>query len=552
MGRRLFCPARRSPCWAMYLFVLAIAMSDILGTEIPGQEDVAPPADGQAALDLAYVPRDAVLVVAVRPATLLRRDALAPVREALDQMGGQQLDLDIRPAEVAQVTGVVLANLGREPRAAMIVRTNSSEVAGKLVARLGPSPERLEFAGQAYFRQDSRICYFQPDDQTVVCSSDETAMRRCILAGTVGAGTTKWAARWKTVAGQDVAAVVNTSLLRAFDVESLSRGMPMSTFWQISPLWQRSDYVLADLRVSKEIALRIECQCANDDEARMVQSALLAAVAIVRNALSAGRDELTLRDEGPASGLLQSVDLVDEILEKSQIVRQDANVGVVTRLDEATTRSLTKAVPSAAVAVRQAGSRSRSLNNLKQIGLAMHNYHDTYKSFPAAVQPGPKGIPHSWRVSLLPFLEQYALYDQYRQDEPWDSENNRRVLAAMPDVYHCPLDGRDSKNASYFVLVGPDTAFPKDRAAQFANILDGTSNTLMAVESKQATPWTKPEDIPFGSEQPVPKLGGWYPDGFFALMCDGAAQFLPRDKIKEQDLRLLIMRADGNPTPAFR
>ena len=74
----------------------------------------------------------------------------------------------------------------------------------------------------------------------------------------------------------------------------------------------------------------------------------------------------------------------------------------------------------------------------------------------------------------------------------------------------------------------------------------------MAVESKQATPWTKPEDIPFGSEQPVPKLGGWYPDGFFALMCDGAAQFLPRDKIKEQDLRLLIMRADGNPTPAFR
>jgi hypothetical protein len=527
-------------------------MSGIVGTEVLGQEAVTPPADGQSDFGLAYIPRDAVLVVAARPATLLGREALAPVREALDQMGGQQLDLDIRPAEVAQVTAMVLANLDREPRAAVIVRTISAEVAGKFVARLGPNPERREFAGQAYFRQDSRICFFQPDDRTVVFSSDETAMRRCIVAGAAGAATTSWAARWKTVAGQDVAAVVNTSLLRAFDVERLARGMSMSTFWQVAPLWQRSNHVLAHLRVSKEIALHIEYQCANDDEACMVQSALLTAVSIVRNTLSKGRDELTLRDDGPVSGLLQSVDLVDAILEKSQIVRQEANVGAVARLDEATTRALTKAIPSTAVAVRQAGSRSRSLNNLKQIGLAMHNYHDVYKTFPAAVQLGPKNTPHSWRVSLLPFLEQSTLYDQYRQDEPWDSENNKRVLAAMPDVYRCPLDRRDSKNASYFVLAGPDTAFPRDRAARLASILDGTSNTLMVAESKQATPWTKPEDIPFDAEQPAPKLGGWYPDGFCAVMCDGAVMFFPRDKINDQDLKFLIMRADGNPVQVLR
>ena len=141
--------------------------------------------------------------------------------------------------------------------------------------------------------------------------------------------------------------------------------------------------------------------------------------------LSRGRAAAAEQD-GPGPVFLQSIDLVDEILEKSKVVRRDLQVGAVARIDEDTTRFLSKLVPPAALAARQASVRTQSLNNLKQIAIALHNYHDTYKTFPAAVQLGPKNTPRSWRVTILPFVEQRALYEQYRQDEPWDSENNKR------------------------------------------------------------------------------------------------------------------------------
>jgi hypothetical protein len=350
--------------------------------------------------------------------------------------------------------------------------------------------------------------------------------------------------------------VVNTSLLRAAGfgpgTESLSelfdRGSPMAmqAAWQLAPLWQRSEHILADLQVSQEIALRVLCQSASDDEARQVHSALLTAVAAIRGHLSRGRAEIAAQEDGLGLSFLQSIDLVDEILEKAQVVRREQQVGFVARINEDTTRTLTKLVPPAAVAAQQAGSRSRSLNNLKQIALGLHNYHDVYKTFPAAVQLGPKNTPRSWRVTILPFVEQTALWERYRCDEPWDSENNKRILATMPDTFRCPLDKRGSTNASYFVLTGRDTAFPGNRNARIAEILDGTSNTLMVVESKQETPWTKPEDIPFDAEQPLPKLGGWHPDGFCAALCDGSARFFANE-CDQRTLRLLIMRADRSP-----
>jgi hypothetical protein len=93
--------------------------------------------------------------------------------------------------------------------------------------------------------------------------------------------------------------------------------------------------------------------------------------------------------------------------------------------------------------------RAQSVNNLKQIALALNNYHDTYKAFPAAVQIGPKDVPHSWRISILPFLESFPLYERYRLDEPWDSEHNKTLLPEMPAVLRAPDAAPDSFHTSY-------------------------------------------------------------------------------------------------------
>src|SRR5690606_15284814 len=134
---------------------------------------------------------------------------------------------------------------------------------------------------------------------------------------------------------------------------------------------------------------------------------------------------------------------------------------------------------------------------LKQFGLALHNYYDVNGRLPAPVMIGPDGkTPHSWRVAILPYIQQRDLYEQYKFDEPWDSAHNKKLLEKIPAVYRHPLDERDSTHTSFFALVGKNTLMGEERVGtQFKEITDGTSNTLMIVEAQRDIPWTRPEDI---------------------------------------------------------
>ena len=172
-------------------------------------------------------------------------------------------------------------------------------------------------------------------------------------------------------------------------------------------------------------------------------------------------------------------------------------------------------------AIREAAWRSRSLTNLKRIALAFHMYHDTFRTFPAAEQTGPNGVPHSWRISLLPFLDKRNLFESYRLDEPWDSEHNKTLLPMMPEVYQFPGDKPDSTFASYFTIVGPGSLFQAGKSPGLRSIVDGPADTLLIVESKREVPWTRPDPISFDPEGEVPELGGWYTFDFAVALCDG-------------------------------
>jgi len=208
-----------------------------------------------------------------------------------------------------------------------------------------------------------------------------------------------------------------------------------------------------------------------------------------------------------------------------------------------------KALPAGPISrARDAARRAQSINNLKQIALALHNYHDTFKTFPAASHPDEQGKPRlSWRVAILPFVEEQPLYNQFRFGEPWDSEHNKRLIARMPQVYRAPNSQAGEGKTNYLGVRGPRSVFPgPGRQVSFADIVDGTSNTIMTVEAsdRRAVIWTKPDDFEPDPDNPLKGLVGLQPDGFLAGLADGSVHYFSA-KIDADTLRILFDRADG-------
>jgi hypothetical protein len=169
---------------------------------------------------------------------------------------------------------------------------------------------------------------------------------------------------------------------------------------------------------------------------------------------------------------------------------------------------------------------------LKEISLAMQNYHDVYRQFPVAGSDkhfDQAGQPHlSWRVHLLPFLDQQPLYQQFHLDEPWDSPHNLQLLDDLPDVYRDPTDQLGGTETRFVTFTGPDTPFSGGRGPRSREFLDHPATILLVVTcgSDRAVPWTKPEDLSFDPEAPVECLGRLDGPGIFFVRVDGAVMVL--------------------------
>jgi RNA polymerase sigma factor (sigma-70 family) len=194
-----------------------------------------------------------------------------------------------------------------------------------------------------------------------------------------------------------------------------------------------------------------------------------------------------------------------------------------------------------------ARQRAQNRLNLKSIVLALHMYHDTYKHFPApAIYGKDNRALLSWRVALLPYLEQGDLYKQFKLDEPWDSPHNKKLLGQRPRVYEV-LGGTDwaiTDSTFYQVFVGKGAAFEKRRTLPMSDFTDGTSNTIMVIQAGQAVPWTKPEDLVYDPDEPLPQLWGPSKDALQAAFADGAVHNIKRN-VDEAVLRTAITRNQG-------
>lgn len=199
----------------------------------------------------------------------------------------------------------------------------------------------------------------------------------------------------------------------------------------------------------------------------------------------------------------------------------------------------------------QSAQRRAMTNKLKQLVLALANYAGTYKSrMPATATFDKQGKPLlSWRVHLLPFLQEEKLYRQFHLDEPWDSPHNRTLIARMPVVYQGPNRKLNKEGKTVYLLpVGKHAAFKEgpEGPRYPADFPDGTSHTILLVEADDAhaVPWTKPGDIQIDSENPQHGLGSHFPHGFVAALADGSVRFVAKE-ISKTTLRSAFTPAGG-------
>lgn len=209
------------------------------------------------------------------------------------------------------------------------------------------------------------------------------------------------------------------------------------------------------------------------------------------------------------------------------------------------------------------GARDGCRANLKMIALALHNYHDDQGCFPPAYIADDQGRPlHSWRVLLLPYLDQQGLFDEYRFDEPWNGPHNSRLANQVSKIFHCRSDHAkgapaDKRYTSYVAVTGPATVWRGSQPTKLDEVTDGTDKTLMVVEIRNSDiQWLEPRDLSFpdvaaGINNPSkPSISSNHKMGAHAVFVDGHARFLGED-LSAGTLRALPTRAGGEMIGEF-
>jgi hypothetical protein len=268
-----------------------------------------------------------------------------------------------------------------------------------------------------------------------------------------------------------------------------------------------------------------------------------------------------MKDRGPHEKVLAPVLEAVAVGLKNAQVKANGNT-VVATTDVDVGPPAAKAVAELLQSLSSRKQFAARTNNLKEIGLALHNYESANGKLPTNVYNAKGEAILSWRVHLLPFLEHENLYRRFKMDEPWDSENNKPLVEMMPKVFEVP--GRDApKGRTYyqgFVSPGPGKPQPKGVFGQawfvegdkngrtLAGIPDGTANTIAVAEARDAVIWSKPDDLPFGEK--LPPLGAEKANEFMALFFDGHIAAIPT-KTDPTTLRALITVNGGEVTPSF-
>jgi prepilin-type processing-associated H-X9-DG protein len=522
--------------------------------------------------DLAVVPADAAVFLHFRFGDAWRSEHMKDFRELIMRAGPKAVEAISKrftpdPMSFDRLTVCLLppaADGPPEPQPILIFRMSKPFDPAALVKTIAPSGVEANISGARFIRDEQKdVALRLVDNQTFLVCPPKIALRATVMSKADGPLTPALA---RAAAGSHV--LVAAGNAAAIPPQAFAQVPPM-----FAPLAQaKLATVTVELAAEPKVELRLRYADDKSAGAAELTARGLAQMALI--GLATFRADIDRRVTGTGQpGTLEelpealsslialgAINQVEQLLKDLPLRRDGAELSLAVVLPRtllpsfgASNAVMIGLLLPAVQKVRDAAGRAKGQNNLKQIALAMHNYHDANGRLPAhAIYAKDGKTPLlSWRVAILPYIEQDNLYKQFKLDEPWDSEHNKKLIPLIPQVYVSPavLHGGEPGLAHYKVFVGPAAGFDRSpRGRRLVDITDGTSNTLLAVETNDPVVWTKPDDIPFDLEKPLPKLTPIHPGGVSAAFFDGSVRFLST-AIDEKILWALITYAGGEVIP---
>lgn len=393
---------------------------------------------------------------------------------------------------------------------------------------------------------DDMLLHF-PDPRTAVIVDDRLADR--YLAG-YAKDRTGWPMNknlLKAIEKNTLVAALHMSKVPAEILRDLSKEAPA--------LMAAKQYVLAGNW--KDNALRLELRGSFPDESttRKAREEALKGIGELSDLIGLSIDDKRIQEDfGSAIVLVKELQRTVKEL-KMEIFGPDLVAKTVYKVD----LPIEKIAIELAEKQRLRADRKPSQENLKQLGLAIHNYASASPGGDSLIVSGTdaKGAPIkkldakpllSWRVALLPYMEQEDLYKQFKLNEPWDSEHNKKLIPKMPKIF-APVNNVKAPEGHTFyqMVLGPKAMRP---GFTIANIPDGTSNTIAVVEAAESVIWTKPDDIFIPGDMPkdlMKKFGGLCKGGFNVLLFDGSVRWVDSKVVSERTLWNAIGPDEGEP-----
>ena len=507
-------------------------------------------------LNLSYIPDTAMAAAVVAPERILSAAALQlyPI-EVLEALSTQHLGVNVK--DVDQIVAVTqLSQEAPVPQVGAIIRLSKPHQLAALLPTLKAeglvTEKKIDGFHFLNVNAGLPVSLTMPDEKTLLVGTGDF-LPRMLAAKNANSPLLKLLKQ--ADANHEVIVTVSADMVPAplRELATNPEAVPLALAAYVGVLGKISALEV-NVDLSDKFAGELVLHAHDPAEAAELEQVILAGLAQVKQLFLAQTILMpSMGDPVVDAAMRKYLDRLANNFEQLLRPTRDAHrltMDSNATMGVATTGMLVALLLPAVQSARTAARKMSSGNNLKQIGIALHNYHETYKHFPAGESPTNKykdGKPLlSWRVHLLPFVEENVLYDKFKMDEPWDSPHNIKLLDQMPPVYVCPHYELGNQTV-YLAPQGPNTALGSDKAIRFRDITDGTSQTIAVIEtgSERAVPWTKPDDLTIDADDPVGSVAA-EKGTFQVVFCDGSVQSISA-AISGDIFQWMIQINDGHP-----